>query len=125
MTDDTVTLEIAAPDDWHVHLRDDELLMSALAHSSPMVCEQVAAGLGSARLQAEALLHFKTLAIGEGAATFEAQLSSVYARYLRHDADVGDGDGDDVHEGDDGGGNGDSGGDVDHYDDDHGDDDGD
>ena len=34
MTDDTVTLEIAAPDDWHVHLRDDEMLSAVTPYTA-------------------------------------------------------------------------------------------
>ncbi len=34
MTDDTVMLEIAAPDDWHVHLRDDEMLSAVTPYTA-------------------------------------------------------------------------------------------
>ena len=34
MTDDIVTLEIAAPDDWHVHLRDDEMLSAVTPYTA-------------------------------------------------------------------------------------------
>ena len=34
MTDGTVMLEIAAPDDWHVHLRDDEMLTAVTPYTA-------------------------------------------------------------------------------------------